>query len=71
MEVFIELQKFYIHSKLLCYKMKLPKIDLEELKKQKEENFKQRLEFIDKYVEWIKKTPNRVWSSQQKKIIGK
>jgi len=49
--------------------MKLPKIDLEELKKQKEENFKQRLEFIDKYVEWLKKTPNKEWSSQQKKII--
>ena len=51
--------------------MKLPKIDLEELKKQKEENFKQRLEFIDKYVEWLKKTSNKEWSSQQKKIIDR
>lgn len=50
--------------------MKTPDIDLEELKKLKEENFKERLEFIDKYVEWLKKTPNKKWSSQQKKIIG-
>jgi hypothetical protein len=49
--------------------MKLPKIDLKELEKFKEENFKERLKFIDQYTEWLKKTPNKVWSSQQKKII--
>lgn len=49
--------------------MKTPKIDLKELKKQKEENFKQRLEFNKKYVKWLKKTPNREWSKQQKKLI--
>ena len=48
---------------------KLPKIDLKELEKFKEENFKERLKFIDQYTEWLKKTPNKVWSSQQKKII--
>lgn len=46
--------------------MKLPKINLEELKKLKEENRKERLEFIDKYVEWLKKTSNKEWSSQIK-----
>jgi len=51
--------------------MKLPDIDLEELKKSKEKNFKERLEFIDFYANWVKKTPNKVWSKQQKTIIDK
>lgn len=50
--------------------MKLPNIDLEELKKFKEKNFKDRLEFIDKYSEWVKKNSNKKWSSQQKNLIG-
>ena len=49
--------------------MKLPKIDLSELEKLKEDNFKERLEFIDRYTEWLKGTKNKKWSSQQKKII--
>ncbi len=49
--------------------MKTPNIDLKELDKLKEENFKQRLDFIEKYVEWLKKTPNKKWSSQQKELI--
>ncbi len=49
--------------------MNLPDIDLKELKRRKEKNFQERLEFIDKYVEWLKKTPNKVWSRQQKEII--
>lgn len=49
--------------------MKIPKIDLEELRKLKEDNFKDRLKFIDEYVEWLKKTPNKQWSSEQKEII--
>jgi len=49
--------------------MKIPDIDLEELEKQKKENFRRRLEFIDQYVEWLKKTPNKKWSRQQKKLI--
>ena len=36
-------------------KMKTPNIDLEELRKMKEENFRQRLEFIDMYADWLKK----------------
>lgn len=47
----------------------LPKVNLKELKKQKELNFKQRLEFIDKYSEWLDKTPNKKWSKQQKTMI--
>lgn len=44
-------------------------INLKELKKQKKQNFKERLKFIDMYVEWLKKTPNEEWSLQQKKLI--
>ena len=44
-------------------------IDLEELKKEKETNFMERLDFIDRYVEWIKSTPNKVWSKQHKDFI--
>jgi hypothetical protein len=51
--------------------MKVPDVDLEELEKQKKKNFQQRLEFIDQYVEWLKKTPNKKWSKQQKKLINK
>jgi hypothetical protein len=58
-------------SKIKAKKLKLPHIDLKELRKQKEENLKERLEFIDQYTEWFKKTPNSEWSSQQKKIVDK
>lgn len=50
--------------------MIVPDIDLEELKKWKEKNFQDRMKFIEKYTEWLKKTPNKVWSKQQKDIIG-
>lgn len=30
---------------------------------------KERLDFIDRYVEWIKAMPNKVWSKQQKEFI--
>jgi hypothetical protein len=49
--------------------MRAPNINLEELKRMKGENFRDRLEFIDLYVEWLKKTPNKQWSAQQKKLI--
>jgi hypothetical protein len=49
--------------------MKTPKIDLKYLKKQKRQNFKERLEFVKMYADWVKKTPNKVWSAQQKDLI--
>ena len=52
-------------------KLKLTKKDLKEIEKEKKRNFKQRLEFIDSYVDWLKKTPNKVWSKQQAKYINK
>ena len=48
----------------------LPNINLKELKKQKKENFRERLDFIDRYAKWLKKTPNKEWSSRQKTLIG-
>ncbi|MBU0757330.1 MAG: hypothetical protein KKF44_04640 [Nanoarchaeota archaeon] len=50
--------------------MIIPDIDLNELKKAKDKNFEDRLKFIDMYTDWLKKTPNKVWSRQQKEIIG-
>ncbi len=46
--------------------MKTPEIDLKELEKMKQENFRQRLDFIDKYVEWLKKSPNKVERTTKK-----
>jgi hypothetical protein len=48
--------------------MRTPPIDLKELEKLKEENFRERLEFIEKYVEWVKKTSNKEWSTQQQEL---
>lgn len=50
--------------------MKVPDIDLEALEKFKEKNFRERLEFIDKYAESLKKKSNKEWSSEQKDLIG-
>jgi hypothetical protein len=47
------------------------KFDLKELEEDKKRNFQERLLFIDRYVQWLKKTPNSVWSKQQKKLIDK
>ncbi|UCG68431.1 MAG: hypothetical protein JSV09_11530 [Thermoplasmata archaeon] len=47
------------------------KFDLKELEDDKKRNFEERLKFIDLYVQWLKKTPNRVWSKQQKEMIEK
>ena len=45
-------------------------IDLKELEEHRRRNFEERLRFIDLYVEWLKMTPNRVWSKQQKELLG-
>ena len=52
--------------------MKIPeKIDLKKLEESKKKNFEERIKFIEQYAEWVKKTPNKVWSKQQKDIINK
>jgi hypothetical protein len=50
--------------------MKTPHIDLKELQRLKEENFRERLEFLEKYAEWVKKTSNKKWSKQQRDLQG-
>ena len=45
-------------------------IDLKELEEQKERNRKERLKFIELQVEWLKRTPNEVWSKQQAAFIN-
>ena len=45
-------------------------IDLKELKKIKKRNFEERLKFIDLWSDYIKNTPNKVWSSQQAELIN-
>lgn len=44
--------------------------DINELKKQKRKNFEERLRFIDIWCEYIKNTPNKVWSAQQAELIN-
>ena len=49
--------------------LKLTKADLKELKEEKERNRKERMDFINLYANWLKKTPNKKWSKQQNKVI--
>ncbi len=49
---------------------RLTKKDRLEMEEEKKRNSNQRLEFIDQYTKWLKKTPNKVWSKQQNKIIN-
>jgi len=50
--------------------MKAPDIDLEKLNKFKEENFKERLKFIDRYADWIIDKSNEEWSSEHTEFIN-
>jgi hypothetical protein len=45
------------------------KVDLEELKKFKEQNAMERLDFIDFWVNYIKTHSDKEWSKQQNLII--
>ena len=49
--------------------LNLTEKDLKELKEEKERNQEQRMQFIDFYAKWLKKTPNKVWSKQQNKLL--
>jgi len=40
-----------------------------ELKYDKAKNFQERLSFIHKYTDWLKKTPNKEWSNEQAEFI--
>ena len=45
-------------------------IDLGELEKEKEKNFKERLRFISYWVKFIKEHTDEEWSEQQNIIIN-
>jgi len=45
------------------------KVDLDELKKFKNQNARERLEFIDFWVNYIKTHSDREWSEQQNVLI--
>ena len=43
---------------------------VKDLKKRKRQNLLDNLKYIDLYVEYIKKTPNKEWSHRQNKFIN-
>ena len=40
------------------------------LRDELEQNRKERMAFVDFYADWLKKTPNKVWSKQHAKYLG-
>ena len=48
---------------------KLTEKDRREMAEEKRRNFEERLAFIDKHVEWLRKTGNKEWSRQQNELI--
>ncbi|MDP6157051.1 MAG: hypothetical protein QGH39_00750 [Candidatus Thermoplasmatota archaeon] len=44
-------------------------MNLEEIREDLERNRKERLKFIIWYAQWVRRTPNSVWSKQQKEMI--
>lgn len=50
---------------------KLTEKDREEMRQEVERNRRDRLEFVRYYAEWLKKTPNKIWSKQHAKFLGK
>lgn len=45
------------------------KLDFKALGKKKKQNREERLAFLELYVAWLKKTPNKVWSKQHAEFI--
>ena len=44
-------------------------VNLKELKEEMRKNMVEREKFIEMLAAWIKKTPNKVWSRQQKEFL--
>ena len=44
-------------------------MDLGELEADRIRNRQQRLDFVVWYAQWVKRTPNSIWSKQQKDFI--
>ena len=45
--------------------------DRKEIMADQRRNAASRLSYVRKYVAWLKKTPNNVWSKQHAKYLGK
>ncbi|RLC80499.1 MAG: hypothetical protein DRI61_05655 [Chloroflexi bacterium] len=41
----------------------------EEIEQDIKRNRAQRLEFVTWYAQWVKRTPNKVWSRQQREMV--
>ncbi len=42
---------------------------MDKVEEDRKKNFEQRLRYIEEYADWVKNTPNKVWSKQQKEMI--
>lgn len=42
---------------------------IQELREEQKKNVLRRREFIKQYAQWVKKTPNSVWSKAQNKLM--
>ncbi|MFW5946349.1 MAG: hypothetical protein ACOCTN_05710 [Candidatus Natronoplasma sp.] len=42
---------------------------LDDIEEDRKKNLEERLRFIEEYARWVKRTPNEVWSEQQKEMI--
>ena len=52
-------------------RLRLTKKDFKELEEDIERNRQQRMQYIIQYAEWLKKTPNKIWSTQQNLLLNK
>jgi len=59
--------RYYINE--LHQEEKRKYLDMKALERWKQKNQRERLEFIDEYAAWLKKTPNKEWSRQQKELF--
>ena len=43
---------------------------IKELKRERERNFKQNIDFMRMYARWLIKTPNKEWSKQHAEFLN-
>ena len=44
-------------------------INLSNVEEDRKKNLEQRLRYVEEYADWVKNTPNEIWSKQQKEMI--
>ena len=45
-------------------------IKVDDIEEDRRKNLEERLRFIEEYARWVKRTPNEIWSKQQKELIN-